>query len=270
MVSAEVDIANQALQMLGEPVIATMTESSRDAEVCNQLYDQNRDWCLMVAPWDCITHRATLTRAGKVAIAGATAADPVVVTCTGHVFVANELVTIESVAGMTDLNDNIYRIYSYTSVAITLYDTDGTTANGTSFSAWTSGGYVYRYPGQNWSYIYDVPSTALRVLGVLDAEWGESDEYIWQKERTLLWCNVEYASVKYLKKETDPSLYESDLVELMASRLAWMVSMRIHSDRALRDSVERAYNNALARAKLVNAPGMTSGDAPERLWTEVW
>jgi len=270
VVSAEVDIANLALQFLGEPVITTMTEVSRDAEICNQLYAQNRDYCLMLTPWACVTHRAVLERAGKVAISGATAADPVVVTCTGHVFVANELVTIESVTGMTQLNDNRYRIYSYTSTSLTLYDTDGTSTAGTAFTAWVSGGYVYRDSGQDWSYVYDLPSTALFVQGVLDSEGGEDDEYIWRKERQLLYCNVVNAGVKYLKKETDPSLYESDIVELMATRLAWLVSMRIHSDKRLRDDVYREHNNALARARLSNASGKHDGDPPETSWTEVW
>lgn len=265
-VSASVDIANIALQRLGQPTISTLTESSRDASICNQLYDQNRDYCLMLADWDCLVQRAVLTRAGKIAITGITKADPVVVSCTGHVFINNELVYVESVSGMTQINQSSFRVYSYTSGAITLYDLDGTTANGSAWSAWTSGGYVYREPGANWAFAYDLPSDCLKVLEVMDAWGGTSDEYAWQKERTHLYTNIENAGIKYVKKETDPSKYESDLVEVLAARLAWYISMRIHSDKNLRMEVYQEMNAALARAKMTNSQGREDEGTPEAQW----
>src|SRR4030042_3821298 len=135
-VSTAVDIANIALQRLGQPTITTLTESSRDAPICNQLYDQNRDYCLMLADWDCLLKRQTLARAGKVAISGAAAADPVEVTCATHTFIANELIHVESVAGMIQLNDLSYRVYSYTSTTITLYGLDGESIDGSGYTAW--------------------------------------------------------------------------------------------------------------------------------------
>jgi len=267
-VTAEVDIANMALQRLGQPTISTMTESSRDASICNQLYDQNRDYCLMLCDWDCLVHREFLPYAGSVAIAGATAANPVVVTCTGHLYVDGELVTIQSVAGMTELNDNVYRVYSYTSTTITLYDTDGTTTNGSGYTAWTSGGRVLRYGGDNWVYVYDIPTDCLKVLAVLDDEFGEHTSYEWRKERTFLYTNIEDAGIKFVKIETDPTLYEADLVEVIAARLAWFVSMRVHSDKQLRAEVRAEAMSAMARARITNAEGKQDGGPPDDLWTD--
>lgn len=270
MVSTEVDIANIALQRLGQPAIATMTESSRDATICNQLYDQNRDYCLMLADWDCITNRQVLARAGKTAISGATAVDPVVVSLATHTFVSNELVVVESVTGMTELNDNTYRIYTYTSGTLTLYDTDGSSVDGSGYTAWVSGGYVYRDPSANWNYVYDLPTDCLKVLTVVDDSGGEDDSYTWKKERSHLYCDVENAGVKYLKKETDPSLYESDLVEVMAARLAWFVSMRIHADKSLRNEIQSEMERAIYRAKMTNAAGRSDGGEPAQPWAEVF
>jgi hypothetical protein len=269
-VSAAVDIANIALQRLGQPTISTLTESSRDATICNQLYDQNRDYCLMLADWDCLVNRQTLERSGKVAISAATAADPVEITCATHTFIANELIHVESITGMTQLNDLSYRVYSYTSTTIVLYGLDGTSIDGSSYTAWTSGGYVYRDPSANWAFVYDLPTDCLKVLHVLDEEGGTDTSYTWRKERTHLYTNIEAAGVRYVKKETDPSLYESDLVEVIAARLAWYISMRIHSDKTLRNGIYQEMQAAMARARMTNAAGSVDEGEPEASWTGVW
>ena len=269
-VSAAVDIANLALQRLGQPTISTLTEVSRDANIVNQLYNQNRDYCLMLTDWDCLVKRQVLDKASSVAMTGATAADPVVVTCTGHVFINNQLVYIESVTGMTQLNGNTYRIWDSTSLAITLYDTDGTTTNGSGYTAWTSGGVVRRAPGADWGYVYDLPTDCLRVLKVLDSEFGYDDSYKWKKEKTFIHTDISNAGISYIKQESDPSLYEPDLVEVIAARLTWLVSMRIHADKTLRREIYQELQAAMARARITNAAGAESTDEPETPWVKAW
>jgi len=272
MVSTEVDIANIALQRLGQPIISTLTESSRDASICNQLYDQNRDYCLMLGDWDCAVNRRVMTRANKTEVAGASQADPVVITTTPtHTFVANEIIYVESCAGMTQINENYYRIFAVTSTTISIYDVNGTSIDGTSYTAWTSGGYIFRDPTPDWEYVYDLPSDCLKVLAVLDEDGGEVDGeglYRWKKERSFIFCDLENAGVKYIKKETDPSLYESDLVEVMASRLARYISMRIHSDKELRNEIYGEMQQAIARAKVTNAQGANGEEPGEDLWVD--
>ena len=56
------------------------------------------------------------------------------------------------------------------------------------------------------------------------------------------------------------------LVEVMAARLAWMISMRIHSDKQLRAEMRAEMNSALARARLVDSAGRYRGDTAEDLW----
>ena len=268
-ITANVDIANMALQRLGQPAISTLTEVSRDATVANNLFSQNRDYCLMLADWDCLAQRAVLTRSGKVAMSAATAANPVHVTATGHVFIANELVFVESVTGMTQLNGNTYRVYAIGTNSLTLYDLDGTTADGSGFTAWVSGGYVYRSPGANFAYAYDLPSDCIKVLKVLDANFAEDTQYTWRKERNFIYTDVVNAGVEYIKQITDPTLYEPDLVEVIVSRLAWFVGMRIHSDKTLRDRTYQEMQAAVARAKMTNSAGRQDQGEPEELWADV-
>jgi hypothetical protein len=270
-VSTNVDIANIALQRLGQPTISTLTESSRDATICNQLFAQNRDYCLMLADWDCLINRRKMSRSGQATISGISRADPGVITLAAtHTFVTNELIYVESCAGMTQINETGYRVAAYTSLTITLGDLDGSTTDTSSYTAWTSGGYVYRNPTPNWAYVYDLPTDSLKVMGVFDEEGAMVDamdkNYQWVKERTFIFTNLENAGVKFLKQETDPSLYNSDLVEVIASRLAWYISMRIHADKELRMEIYNEMNHAIQRAKMTNATGSRDGGEEELLW----
>jgi len=268
MVSTALDIANIALQRLGQPTISTLTEASRDAAICNELYSQNRDYCFMLFDWDCLTHRQVLSRSGKVAITGVTAVSPVEVGCATHTFTTYELVGIESVTGMTNLNGNTYRVYSYSSVVIILYNLDGSAVDATGYTAWVSGGYVYRDPTANWAYCYDLPTDCLKVIRILDSYGGQDDSYTWMKERSFIFTDVENALVKYIKKEEDASLYDSDLVEVIASRLAWYISMRIHSDESIRNMMYQDMNAAIGRAAITNAQGQYSPEPSEELWID--
>jgi hypothetical protein len=107
------------------------------------------------------------------------------------------------------------------------------------------------------------------VWEILDEQFGRDERYLWRKERTRLYANVEHAGIVYTKQETDPSLYEPDLVEVMVSRLAWYIGMRIHSDKNLRADMRGEYQAALARAKLTNAMGSEGTPEPEALWSDV-
>jgi len=266
-ITANVDIANLALSRLGEPAISTLTEVSRDATACNQLFAQNRDYCLMLADWDCLLQRSTLTRAGKTAISGITAANPPHVTATGHLFIANELVSVESVTGMSQINDNLYRVFAIGTNSLTLYNTDGTSLDASGYTAWTSGGYVYRSSG-NWAFAYDLPTDCIRVAAIMNEIGKLQPKYSWTKERNFIYTDIENAGVKYVKQTTDPTLFEADLVEVMSARLSWLVSMRIHSDKALRTQVYNEMNQAIQRARMTNSQGEGDDGAPEDLWVD--
>lgn len=69
------------------------------------------------------------------AISGATQANPVVVTATGHPFVNGDKVSISGVVGMTQLNGNVYTVANKTT---NTFELSG--INGTGFGAYTSGG----------------------------------------------------------------------------------------------------------------------------------
>ena len=90
----------------------------------------------------------SVTSAGTATITGATASDPVVVTMSaGHDFTEGQNITIASVAGMTGINGNhIVKNPTATTLELFAESTINTSTpeplDGTSFTAWSSGGTV--------------------------------------------------------------------------------------------------------------------------------
>ena len=73
-------------------------------------------------------------------ITGISQATPAVVTANNS-FKEGQQITIASVAGMTEVNGNVYTVRNPSSTTFELYDTDGTTAiNSSAYTPYTSGG----------------------------------------------------------------------------------------------------------------------------------
>lgn len=270
MATYAVDIANGALGRLGQPAITTLTASVRDAIVCNTYYQPNRDVCLAMVNWTVLTQKVHLTRAAKIAITGITQATPPVVTTTStHTLVVGDLVTVESVGGAINLNGGMFVVQAYTSVTMTLYDTEGVAIPALGYPAYTSGGYAYRHPGNDWDYIYDLPSDCIRPITVMDDNFGESDTYKWTAERTWVYTDVQYAALKYLKKNTDPTSWDDDMVEMMEARLAWLIAPRVTQDQSVKASMLMEWQMAFARARINNTVKKAQVQPPSTLWTSV-
>ena len=73
-------------------------------------------------------------------ITGATAADPVVITATSHGFADGDEVQIDNVVGMTEINARRYVVANQTANTFELTDEDGNDIDGSSFTAYSSGG----------------------------------------------------------------------------------------------------------------------------------
>lgn len=104
---------------------------------------------------DTTTGIATLTADSTKAITGITKASPGNVTCVAHGFSTGNQIWIESVAGMTQVNNLVF--------TITVIDADHFTigVNTTSYSTYTSGGsakkFVQSSEALDWTGEFDVP-----------------------------------------------------------------------------------------------------------------
>ncbi len=86
---------------------------------------------------------ALVNQNNPVTMTGATQANPIVVTAAGHGFSDGDMVAFLSVAGMTDLNGNTYKISSATTDTFELTTAGDVDIDSTGFGAYTSGGKVY-------------------------------------------------------------------------------------------------------------------------------
>ena len=266
MASYDYDIANLALARLGQGTITSLAMAGRDSEVCNLFYAANRDYCLALVNWTCATEKIHMARAGKIAITGITAATPPVISCTGHLFVTGDLVTVEDVVGMTEINDGVYIAVTAATGTIHLHDTEGEDVVGAAWTAWASGGYVYRHPGNDWQYVYDLPTGCIKVLEALDENLAENASYLWVRVKDLIYCDLEFAAVKYIKSETDVTKYDDQMVDLMAARLAWLICPRISNDQTLRTTLNTEWLSFAGQAKMANADGAGADEQGENLW----
>jgi hypothetical protein len=91
-------------------------------------------------PYDYKFLDSALTLDSPDTISGATKADPVVITATGHSFSDGDFVRIQNVVGMTELNNNIYKVDNKAANTFELNDADDNTIDGTGFTAYVSGG----------------------------------------------------------------------------------------------------------------------------------
>lgn len=270
-VSSEEELANLALLRLGEPEITTLStsETGRNVEVVDALYDQNRDWCLTLVDWGCALRREHLVRAASIAISAITQASPAVVTISGHTYQVNDLVTLEQVGGMTSISSGTYIVGAIATDTIDLYTTKLSAVDSSNYSAYTSGGSVYRSSTNDWQRAYDMPSDALRVVDILDEEWAKVPTNLWIREKGVIYTDLYYAGMLFVQQLTDPSVYDEDLIELMVARLAWQIAPRITKDMRLREELYADFLRVKASVERRNSSGREERGAPETEWVDV-
>jgi hypothetical protein len=82
-----------------------------------------------------------LTLNNPLTISGATQADPVVLTITGHGLANGDFIDVEGLAGMTELNDTRFKVANVTANTVELTNQyTGNDVDGTGYTAYTSGG----------------------------------------------------------------------------------------------------------------------------------
>lgn len=88
--------------------------------------------------------RSPVVTGAPVAITGATAANPVVITAAGHGYANGQDVFISGVVGMTQLNGRWFKVSAATTNTFALQTIHGGNVNGTGYTAYASGGTVDR------------------------------------------------------------------------------------------------------------------------------
>ena len=107
---------------------------------------------------------------GDVTISGATQANPVVITATGHSYSNGDEIEISGVVGMTKLNGKRYLVANKTTNTFEITDIDGNNIDGSGFTAYTSGGVANR--------VYEI-STPYLTAELFDLKFAQSADVMY-------------------------------------------------------------------------------------------
>ncbi len=266
-VTTETQLANIALSHMGEREIANIDDAADATAVkLEEVFDQNRDFVMEAFPWPCLIKRFHLVLAGLDTVEGISQASPGVVDLTGTAFVDGQLITFADIVGMVELNGGIFKVSDKATDAISLEDPDGTDVDTSGYTAWVSGGSVYLHATGDWAFVYDLPSDALKPLEILDVNFTENTNYTWVREGSLIYCQLEDAALKYIKKETTVTNFSSNLAEAIAYRLAWLTCLSITGSSNMRTWLEGRYDRVLEKMRGSQKEGGTSQDRGETSW----
>jgi hypothetical protein len=94
-------------------------------------------------------------------------------------------------------------------------------------------------PAFGFSYYYQLPTDCLRVLGM------EYSDYVFKVEGNRLLCDYDTAKIVYIKRVTDPNLFDSIFIAALALRIATKIAPRI------KGGVSRSLVNDLLKQYIV-------------------
>lgn len=259
--ATDLDIAKMALSLIGHHStdISALADSGSEAQrQCYLHYEPARDALLRSHPWNFATKRTKLITQAESAktITGATAANPVVITAASHGYSDGDRVRIASVGGMTELNSREFSINVLTSNTFELLD-----ENGTSHTAYTSGGTATKIPAFGFSYWFTLPTDLLRVLRVAD------DLYEYKIENGRLLYNSDEAELHYIAKITDPTVFDSLFVQALAHAVAIRICAKLSDNANLKESLKADLQQLMAEARTTDAQ---DGGTPDGIYADAW
>jgi hypothetical protein len=118
----------------------------------------------------------------------------------------------------------------------------------------------------DWTYMYRLPVDpyCLKVLNMPDAP-----NATWRKEGNYLLTNESPVIVRYIKRVTDPSLYDFLLIKALAYKLAADIAIKLTDDLQKKTLMEEMYMKILTEAKIADTEESSEGNLEGARWNEV-
>lgn len=279
MATTQLGIYNRALQKIGGPILASTAGTDVYTLALAGAYTDIIEYELRAQNWNFAIRRTGLT-APSVTITAITAAEPPVVTYTGTDPANGDRVYIESVAGMTEVNGNYYRIADINTGANTFELTDvddGTDIDGTAFTAYTSGGTATICPYYGFNRKFALPSDCLKLIEIENfygtmhnlGGFGSSSDFT--VESGYILCNDSGPiRIRYITNDTTNyipvSTWDSMFKEMISCRLALEIQHKIKQDDTGYERIMREYTVALRTAKMSDSIETPGEVMPESDW----
>lgn len=181
LTEAEVSLCNQALDRIGSKNFTYAVQTGVEGVKCNLIYEQTRDTLLRSYEWPFASDRLAL----------------VSVWLTGVSYITDQYIWE---------NNLLYKC--------AVAHTSSTFATDLAAEKWTL--YSTR-PSFEYDYQYELPADFLRLKG------GEGMDYYaanYDVDGTLFLTNNEVVNIRYIKKETDTTLFDTLFIEVLIVTLA--------------------------------------------------
>jgi hypothetical protein len=254
MAANDYDVVNLALTRLGAKTIVSMADGSRNQIAASVIYDTVRDDLQRGHEYNFTNKVASLIRVdiNILTITNVTQANPGVVTYTGTDPVDGDEYKIESVVGMTELNNNIYVIQGVNTVAKTfnLYTTTGQKVNTITYTAYTSGGTATRqaFQSETHEYFFLLPADCLRALWIND---NPDIQFVVTKEG--LHANVDEVELTYSAQITTTTEFDANFTDTFAWKLAAELAVPLTGSTKKSDWALKNYLRSLVQGTTMDA-----------------
>ena len=185
----------------------------------------------------------------EVTITGATQANPIVITAT-NTYSDEDIIKIADIAGMTELNGNIYEIDNVSATDFELKGIDGT-----GFDAYASDGECIRYEAiaeYSGGFTYALPEDCIKPRKL------DNSTFDFEIRGETLLTVVENAVLEYTKKVTDESLFSATFLLTLAARLGAGVCLSLVGNKS--SIIQFAWENyyaTMARQSSIDAQSQT-------------
>lgn len=120
-------------------------------------------------------------------------------------------------------------------------------------------------PAFGYAFAYPLPSDCLRPL------FPSRVELDWKVENhngvpSLLTSEGDAIELRYIKRVTDPTLFDPLFVEAVACKLAIQLCERLTQSNTKKEAAERAYTYAIKEARRINAIEIGRAKSPPDTW----
>lgn len=245
MAATSVVIANNALTACGTRRITSLSDTSKEARVCNDNYDLCRLACLRLHPWNFAASRAKLE---CVDISGAadSGSGEIRITATSHGFTTGNLVSIRDVMGTVEANGDQQTV---TVIDANTFDIDDSTFTNT----YVSGGKVALAPEFGFSFKFALPSDYIRRIEIKDSSDNELTKDEYRIENGYILTNFAEIRLKYVENVTDTTRFDPLFDEMLSMYLAADICYKLTGSEAQTESVKRDLKTVMQRARFVDS-----------------
>lgn len=244
----ELELVNMSLAAIGATRIASIADTtSVNAVQCLLHYEQTRDALLRSFLWNFAKKRSALPMIYTLTVDTVPSPDA---------WVAGDTITGtssgETATVLTVLSDTTYEIIDQSGD----FEDGEELSNGTDAITCAAGYPTVEAtaPDFEWEYQFVLPSDYLRM----DSNYSESDfddpNERWQLEGTRLLTNDSEANIRYIRKVTDPTEFDSLFVECLILQLAMKLIPALAGtmSAARRQEVKDDLRLAMSKARTVH------------------